>query len=127
MLNYDPYLARIAGLVRQHTAPEEKLLVWGGGWGGETFLRAERSGLSIRTRQHLEDPEDFARLLSLGYTKLVMISESPLLTALQKTNPGGADLARYTYRSEIPSAAVQWETVFESEDVLIKKLPARVE
>jgi Dolichyl-phosphate-mannose-protein mannosyltransferase len=126
-LNYDTYPARIAALMRQHTAPEEKLLVWGGNWGGEYFLRSERRGLSIRSARHLDDPADFARLLSLGYTKLVMISESPLLTALQKTNPGGADQARYTWRAELPAAASQWETIVESEDLLIKKLPARAE
>jgi hypothetical protein len=127
VLNYDPYPARIAGIIRQHTASDEKLLMWGGNWGGEYFIRSQRQGLSIRSRQHLEAPEDFAKLLSLGYTKLVMISESPLLTALQKTNPGGADLARYTYHSEVPTAAAAWETLFESEDLLIKKLPARAE
>lgn len=127
MLNYDPYPERIVKIIREHTTPEEKLLVWGGNWGGEYFIRSDRRGLSIRNRKHLENPEDFAKLLSFGYTKLVMISESPLLTALQKTNPGGADLARYTYHREIPTAAAQWETLFESEDLLIKKLPVRAE
>lgn len=127
VLNYDPYPERIVKIIRQHTTPEEKLLVWGGNWGGEYFIRSGRRGLSIRSREHLEDPKDLAKLLSLGYTKLVMISESPLLTALQKTNPGGANLDRYTYRAEVPTAAAQWEPVFESDDLLIKRLPASIE
>ena len=70
------------------------LLVQNGGWGGNQFLLTNRDGLSIWGTEFLENPANLARIKELGYNKLVMISESPLLHAVQVINPGQARLAR---------------------------------
>jgi len=45
-LTYDPYLARLGDIIRKYTAPTDKLVIVGGGWGGEESFRAHREGLS---------------------------------------------------------------------------------
>ena len=71
----------------------------------------------------MEDGKKRQRLLELGYTKLVMISESPLLNALQQTNPGNLSRERESYRASLTPIAEPFKTTFESPDVLIKELP----
>ena len=132
VIDHDPYRPRTIEVIRQYTSPGEKLLIRGGGgggsgWGAENFFLSGRDGLAIRDTRLLEDPKTLARLQTLGFTKLVMISEPPLLHALQMTNPGSLARVRPTYRDDLSKTPAAWETVFESEDVLIKKLPARIE
>lgn len=121
--NYDPYPHQMAALIRRHTRPDERLLVQGGGWGGNLFLLSGRRGLSIQDTQLLADPSRLARLRQLGYTKLVMVSESPLIHALQETNPGSADRVRGTYRSSLAAPAATWPSLLETSDLVIKSLP----
>jgi hypothetical protein len=119
----DPYPHRIAGLIREHTSPQDKLLIEGGGWGGGQLILSGRNGLSIGNTQFLETPANLARIRQLGFTKLVMISESPLLTALQQINPGQTDQPRETYRKALTPVARDWETLLETDDLLIKEIP----
>ena len=121
--NYDPYPRQIAALIRQHTQPSEKILIQGGGWGGNLFLLSDRRGLSIHDTKLLADPAKLARLRQLGCTKLVMVSESPLLHALQQTNPGSANRVRETYRASLTEPAASWPSNLETADLLIKDLP----
>jgi hypothetical protein len=123
VLNYDPYPKAIAEIVRQQTSPKDKLLIQGGGWGGNILILSERRGLSITDTQLLESAANRARLRQLGYTKLVMISESPLLGALQQTNPGSASRQRESYRASLTPVAAPWPVVFESADILVKDFP----
>lgn len=119
----DPYPRQMAALLREHTTADEKFLIQGGGWGGELLIMSGRQGLSIWNTKFLEQPENLRRIQELGYTKLVMISESPMLTAIQKINPGQFDQKRETYEAQLTEVARPWPTLFESEDMLIKKIP----
>lgn len=123
VLNYDPYPRQIAEILRRFSRPDEKLLVVGGGWGGDLFLRSDRRGLSLHDTKPLADPAQFARLRELGYRKLVMVSESPLLHALQVTNPGDARRVRASYRALLTEPAASWPSLLETPDLVIKELP----
>jgi hypothetical protein len=124
VLMCDPYPRRIAQIIRDHTTPTDKLLVQGDGWGGEQLIRTDRQGLCIWNTGFLEDPRNLERIRELGFTKLVMISESPLLAALQQINPGQAERPRQTYRQAATPVVKNWRTLLETEDILIKEIPS---
>jgi hypothetical protein len=88
---------------------------------------SNRDGLSIYGTKMLEDKKSFKRLLSLGYTKLVMISDSPLLNALEMIDPGALGKHRSTYHENLTAVANPWRTLLQSEDILIKELPQQAE
>lgn len=121
--DYDSYPQRVADIIQKHTSPQERLLIWGGGWGGNELILSHRGGLNIWNTDFLDEPKNLARLKSLGYTKLVMVSESPLMTALQVTDPGDFDRKRMTYHSKLTGGAREWKTIYESDDILIKEVP----
>ncbi len=120
---YDPYPRQIAALIQKYTNESDRLLVQNGGWGGNEFLLTNRKGLSIWGTEFLENPANLARIKELGYNKLVMISESPLLHAVQVINPGQARLARETYHLHLTHVADGWKTLFQNDDILIKEIP----
>lgn len=122
-LGYDPYPQKIAAILREHTSPDDKLLIQNGGWGGDLLILSDRRGLTIDEPKILEDSAQRQHLLALGFNKLVLISESPLLNALQQTNPGSLSRERLSWREVFPPVAEPYETVFDSPDVIIKKLP----
>lgn len=119
----DPYPKTVAATLKNQTSPEDRLLMINGGWGGDLFIRSERQGLSIDNLNLLDDPNSAKRLRELGYNKLVVANESPLLHALQVTNPGSADLKRITWETLIPEKAKPWPTLFQSEALIIKEIP----
>src|SRR5581483_5492044 len=123
VLSYDPYPHDIAKIIQKYCGESDKLLIEGGGWGGQELLLTDRRGLSIWDTKFLEDKRNYDRLKSLGYNKLVMISESPLLTALQQINPGESKLARLTYQTHLTPVARDWPTLYQDENILIKELP----
>jgi hypothetical protein len=123
VLDADPYPKRIAKLIQEHTTADDKLLIQGGGWGGNQLILADRRGLSIWSTEFLEKPENLARIQKLGFTKLVMISESPLHLAVQQVNPKQADQKRETYHQVLTAVAKEWNTLLETEDLLIKEIP----
>lgn len=123
VLDHDPYPHAVAAIVRQHTAPTDKLLIQGGSWGGNILILSQRRGLTILDTRLLENAAARDRLRALGYNKLVMISESPLLNALQQTNPGSATRQRESYRAALTPVAAPWPVVFESDDILVKDFP----
>jgi hypothetical protein len=122
-LTYDPYPAKLADLIRTHTVPTDKLVIMGGGWGGEELFRSNRQGLSVWNAHIFEDPANYAKLKSLGYNKLVMVSESPFQNAIQVINPGQADFPRELCRDQVTPLVEKWPTAFQTEDVLIKEIP----
>jgi hypothetical protein len=122
-LTYDPYPAQMADIIRQHTATTDKLVITGGGWGGEQLFRSHRQGLSAWSAHIFDRPEDLAKLKSLGYNKLVMVSESPFQNAVQVVNPGQAGIPRKFYRESLTPQVEQWPTLVQTEDILIKEIP----
>jgi hypothetical protein len=123
VLDSDQYPKRMARLIQEHTVPTDKILIQGGDWGGLELFLADRKGLSIWNTKIAEDPHSLDRLKTLGYNRLVMLSESPLLTALQKSNPGGQNIQRTSYTEELTPVAEHWPTIFQTEDILIKEIP----
>lgn len=119
----DPYQNRIVEKIKQHTTQNDKLLIVEGGWGGNILFLSDRQGLSIWTANMLDEDNNLQRLKELGYNKLVLISDSPLLTALQVVNPGNADLQRRTYDSVLTESSRSWPTIHQDDDILIKSLP----
>ncbi|HTV76081.1 MAG TPA: hypothetical protein VMD57_03710, partial [Candidatus Baltobacteraceae bacterium] len=122
-LTYDPYPAQIAGIIRRNTAPSDKLVIIGGGWGGEELMRSNRQGLSAWDTHIFDRPEDLAKLKSLGYNKLVMISESPFQNAIEVVNPGQAGTPREFYSEQLTAQVENWPTVLQTGDILIKDIP----
>ena len=119
----DPYADKIVEKIRQHTTQNDKLLIVEGGWGGNMLFLSDRQGLSIWTASMLDEADNLHRLKELGYNKLVLISDSPLLNALQVINPGNADLKRRTYERALSDGSRSWPTIHQDEDILIKSLP----
>jgi hypothetical protein len=124
-LTYDPYRKEIVGILRQHTAPADKLVVQGGGWGGYELFASERKGLSVQlpaTLTELCQGESLRRLQSLGFNRLVMLSESRQLAAIQVANPGG-HYQRKKYPASVSAAVDAWPIRFQNEDIIIKEIP----
>jgi hypothetical protein len=119
----DPYPHRIAKLIQDYTSANDKLLIQGGGWGGNMLMLSNRRGLSIWDTKFLEQPRNLERIRALGFTKLVMISESPMLLALQQANPGQANQQRDLYVAQLSPVADLWPALIQTEDLLIKEIP----
>ncbi len=124
-LAFDRYPVGIAREIAAHTAPTDRLLIQGGGWGGQVLMLADRRGLSIWNTHLVEKPENLNRLRELGYNKLVLISSSPLLQACQKSDFGNQDSQRELWKEHLTPIAIGWPTECETEDLLIKTIPAR--
>lgn len=122
---FDPYPREVAQRVARHTKPTDRLLIAGGGWGGETFFRAQRQGLSIWNTQFLEEPENLKRAQLMGFNKLVLIRESTLLEALQKTNPGDAKYSGQPFSFYLSPVANKFPTVHEDEQLMIRQISPR--
>lgn len=120
---FDPYFKQVAEVVAQHTVPTDRLLVVGGGWGGDILQRSRRSGLSIWDTKNLDEPAWYQEAISKGFNKVVIILDSPLLVALQKTNPGMATFERKSFEHFLSPAARGLRVVFKDENVLILSLP----
>jgi hypothetical protein len=122
-LTADPYMRKLAEKVAAHTAPDDKIVMINGGWGGELLILSERRGLSADTPDIVNAKQQGRSLGSLGYNKVVIASESPLLHAVQVTNPGSAARERISWELFATAEMELWEDVYRSEDILIKQLP----
>ena len=120
---FDPYDRKVVSIVEKYTTPQDKLLIQGGGWGGDILTRTNRTGLSIWGTKFLEDPANLRVVKDLGYTKLVMISESPLLHAIQVTNPGDAERVRKMYQENRTPIVENWPVLYKTEDTVIQEIP----
>ena len=119
----DPYHQSAAERLKKLTSPEDRILVVEGGWGGNYLFLSGREGLSIWNTEFLEEEVNLQRLRSLGFNKLVLFRESPLLAALQQNNPGNEGYQRKSYDHALTDSARQWATLYEDEDMAIKELP----
>lgn len=124
VLQFDPYPSKVAESLRQRTSAQDRLLIAGGGWGGNLLLLSERKGLSIWNTRFLEEPENLQLAKDLGFTQLVVVRESPLLTALQRTNPGGAGYTSPPFSHYLSPRTEQFPVVYEDEQLLIRSIPA---
>jgi hypothetical protein len=136
-LDYDQFPKQMSVLVRQYTKPDDKLIIYkcDPEWPGEVLYRAGRSGFYVpvlngsptgQTTKGLYDlldnEADLQRLRSLGYNKLVLISESPVRFAVQAVDPG-SQRVRYYYPATISPSVDAWPDVYRSQDILIKEIP----
>jgi hypothetical protein len=123
VLYFDKYPRAMAELIDQHTSKLDKLVIQGGGFGGQLLFLADRTGLTVWNSQPLEDQKMYRRLKDLGFTKLVMVSESPLLAAVKKSTSPGLSLNRETYAGHTTPIVDKLPTIFQNQDILIKDLP----
>lgn len=132
---YDGYPQEMSRLISQYTKPEDKLILLGGDWGGEELFRSGRKGFYVfdvensqgaaKTKglyELLNSEADMRHLRSLGYNKLVLMSESPVRFAAVAVNPGSTRKRHY-YPATISKTVDAWPVVFRSEDMLIKEIP----
>jgi hypothetical protein len=122
-LTADPYMRKLADKVAAHTAPDDKIVVINGGWGGDLLILSGRRGLSADTPDIVNMKQQGRSLGSLGYNKVVIASESPLLHAVQVTNPGSAERERILWESFATPEFVDWQEIYRSDDIVIKELP----
>jgi hypothetical protein len=123
VLTLDKYPDQMANVIRQYTSEADKLVIVGGGWGGEEFLRSGRSGLSAWDAHIFDAPADLAKLKLLGYDKLVMVSESPLENAMEVVTPGKASTPRIWWRDLITPQVEKWPNLFQADEIVIKTIP----
>lgn len=124
-LQYDRYPARIAEFIQRYTKPNDKLLIQGGGWGGDALFCSGRDGLSVWGGNDLArmcEGTNLERLRQLGFNRLVLVSESPLLAAVQQVNPGNR-YERIRYSPVISPLVDTWPVIFQNDDILIKQIP----
>lgn len=136
-MDYDYFPAEMSAVIRQHTAPTDRLVLFtcDPNWGGEMLFRSDRKGLCvpiIRAQPNgptpkglvelLTNPDDLRQLKSLGYNKLVLVSESPVRFAVMAANPGAKRLREY-YPDRISPQVDAWPEVLRSTDILIKSIP----
>ena len=119
----DYFPAQITAAIREHTAATDKLIVINGGWGGDELTRTGRTGLSMWNAKAFEDADQAAQLKKLGYTRLVIVSQSPYQNAVQIINPGQTALPRTLAKQFLTPLVTGWPTVYATEDLIIKTIP----
>jgi hypothetical protein len=136
-IDYDYFPQEMSELIRQHTEPDDRIILYTCDpvWGGEMLFRAGRKGLCVTdfkavpngaapkgVVELVENADDLKQLRSLGYNKLVLVSESPVRFAVTAANPGSKRQRAY-YPERISPTADAWPDVWRSPDILIKKIP----
>ncbi len=95
-----------------------------GGSGANQFILTGRQGSWIRNAEELwGNPQTLARPKLFGHSQLVMISESSVLHAVLKVNPGEATRHHETYACRLTAVAKDWPVRFQNDDLLIKAIP----
>jgi hypothetical protein len=136
-MDYDYFPAEMSAIIRQYTKPEDKLIIYkcDPEPPGEVLFRSGRNGFLVPTLEGsadgptkkglydlLNNKTDLQYLKSLGYNKLVLISESPVMFAVTAVDPGSR-IERTYYPTNISPEVDAWPVVYRSEDILIKKIP----
>lgn len=119
---FDSHARQMTKIIMENVAPESKILMANGGWGGDMFIRSGRNGLSIDTTARLSEPAKQKRLAELGYDTFVALSESPLLDAVQRTNPGSFGRKRQTWELATSPVDRDWPVIYSDEHIVIKKI-----
>ncbi len=122
-LTADPYMRNLARKVAAHTEPNDKLVVINGGWGGDLLILSGRQGISADTPDILKVTQGDKSLQSLGYNKIIMVSESPLLHAAQITNPGSAHRNQVTWQSFQSQLFDASDAIYTDSDIAILRIP----
>jgi hypothetical protein len=135
VLSYDHFPERMAALIREHTQPTDKLIVYTEDrvWGGEELFRSGRKGFRVESldgadgeskglRNLLGSESDMNKLRSLGYNKLVLISESPVRFAMEALSPGSTRSRRF-FPAHVSTTVDTWPVVYRSNDLLIQEIP----
>jgi hypothetical protein len=124
-LNFDPYPSEVAQLIKEHTSPGDKIVVWGMIW-GDPFVKVDRQGLtgslSLTDTSWLNDPHKLQRLKELGYKQIVLINLSPLVIAITSADGNHGEKLEDLHRC-LPSVAQNWPVAFDSSAVLIVQIP----
>ena len=124
-IHFDNYQQKTGELIKAHTAPTDKLLVWGMVW-GDPFLRAERQGLTggigLNHFDWFNHPAAVHRLQELGFTKIVLINPSPFVVALTSVIGQHGDTIEDLHQ-DLPAIARQWPVIFETPQLLIVQIP----
>ncbi|HEV2208625.1 MAG TPA: glycosyltransferase family 39 protein [Verrucomicrobiae bacterium] len=133
-IHYDYFPSEVAGLLRQYSRPDDKIILYGGDWGGEELFRSGRQGVCVFQLasmpgteglvEMLSNTNDLAHLRAMGYTKLVLMSESRVRFAAVAVNPG-SHRRRALYPQTISPEVDRWPVLYRSEDVLIKQIPSQ--
>jgi hypothetical protein len=118
----DTYPETVAEVIRNQVSPSERILIAHGGWGGDILIRSNRSGYSLGDFSLLESEEFMQIARDLGYKKLVMLSESPMVAAFRQSNPGQSGANRLTWSSYAPCFTDNWLLVFQNEDISIREI-----
>lgn len=119
----DKYPDQIAKAISANTTPADKLAVINGGWGGDELFRTGRRGLSLWNAKIFEDAASHSRLKQLGFTKLVIISQSPYQNAIQVVNPGQTGTPRILAKSYVTPRVEKWPTTYQTDELIIKEIP----
>jgi hypothetical protein len=123
VFSFDHFPSAVSTAIREHTTAKDKLVVLNGGWGGDELIRSGRKGLSLWTAQPFENADSYARLKQLGFDKLVILSESPFLNAIEIVNPGETGIPRVMAKSYLTPQVEKWPTVYATDDIIIKDIP----
>jgi hypothetical protein len=75
------------------------------------------------TAQPFEDGATYARLKQLGFDKLVILSQSPFQNAIEIVNPGQTGIPRVMAKSYLTPLVEKWNTVYATDDIIIKDIP----
>ncbi len=132
---YDSYKRNLAVVIRENTRPDDKLVVFDPyDFGGEVLICSQRKGLCVYRLETLpgvhtskglfellRNEADLQRLKSLGYNKLILLSESPARYAMVAVNPNSTETRIY-YPETISPAVDAWPVVYRSADMLIKDI-----
>ena len=135
-IQYDSFKRNLSVIIRENTRPADKLVVFDpDDWGGEVLICSQRKGLCVYSLETLpgvhtakglfellRNEADLQRLKSLGYNKLVLLSESPVRYAVEAMNPNSTKIRR-NYPDTISPTVDAWPVVYRSADMLIKDIP----
>jgi hypothetical protein len=124
---FDPYLGETSQIIKEHTTPDEKIVIWG--WRmlwGDLLVQADREGLngggSLDDENWINDPGKLNRLRQLGYKKIVLVNPSPFAIALDSvTGKRGEEMA--DLHQSLPAVAKKWPVVFDNPQILIVQIP----
>lgn len=136
-MDYDSFPHKMSALIRQYTRPDDKVIIFKADpeWPGELLFLSHRHGFYVPTleatpggptpkglRDILTNPKDLKRLKSLGYNKLILVSESPLSFAVPASKPG-SQRKRIYYPETVSPIVDAWPMIYRSEDLLIREIP----
>ena len=119
VLQFDPFPGEAAARIAAKTSSHDRLLIAGGGWGGDLLFRSHRDGLSIWNTRFLENPGNLKIAHEKGFTKLVIVRESPLMESIQRGNPGGSGYRSQPFSDYLSPATDKLPVLYQDERLMI--------